>query len=208
MKGQYNYNLSSYGVQHQFIEIDSRHFKVLRGSNQYCTRKLQIIKKRHNFKNIKGFLALTTIFITSAYLSAFFVASAISNNTPVVSPLAENPEIIIHTPTPTTIPTPTETPQQIQIRDYIKQTFKNDSDYAFKILSCENPTLDPEKVNTAGNTPAGSRDIGVFQVNEFWQKIQGKFLFNWKINIEAAYQLFIEDHHSFKQWACDKKINK
>jgi len=92
------------------------------------------------------------------------------------------------------------------IKDEIKQVFGNDADKAFKLLSCENGRLNPNAVNTAGNYPAGSRDIGVFQVNEYWQKVNAKFLFNPAINIRIAYQIYKDDGYSFHMWTCGRKL--
>jgi hypothetical protein len=91
-----------------------------------------------------------------------------------------------------------------QIVNYIHEVFGKDADKAFLVLSCENKRLSPNAVNTAGNYPVGSRDIGVFQINEHWQAVQGKFLFNWKINIEIAHQLYVENGNSFKLWTCGR----
>jgi len=99
-----------------------------------------------------------------------------------------------------------ETDQQKEIADYIREVFGKDADLAFQVLSCENSALRPDAVNTAGNSPAGSRDIGIFQINEYWQRTQGKFLFNWKVNIEIAHQLFEENGKSFKLWTCGRKL--
>lgn len=98
--------------------------------------------------------------------------------------------------------------QEEQIRAYIVEVFgANDAKKAFQLLKCENGRLNPNAVNTTGNTPAGSRDIGVFQVNEFWQKTQGKFLFNWKINVEIAHQLYRENGNTFKLWSCGRNLS-
>lgn len=98
------------------------------------------------------------------------------------------------------------TDEQAEIKAYIQEVFGVDAPKAFTVLSCENSALNPNAVNTAGNSPAGSRDIGVFQINEYWQKTQGKFLFNWKVNVEIAHQLFEENGKSFKLWSCGKKL--
>ncbi len=103
----------------------------------------------------------------------------------------------------------TEEPEQSehdQIVAYINEVFGDDADKAFKLLSCENASLNPNAVNTAGNTPAGSRDTGVFQINEYWQKVQYKFLLNWRVNVEIAHQLYRENGDSFKLWSCAKKV--
>lgn len=100
-------------------------------------------------------------------------------------------------------PTPTE---HDEIVAYIKEVFGEDSDKAFKVLSCENHALNPNAVNTAGNVPAGSRDLGIFQINEYWQRTQGKFLLNWKINVLVAHQIFTDNGNTFERWTCGRKL--
>lgn len=131
----------------------------------------------------------------------------------LLSPVPVNAqEALSMYPSPTATPTPTPklieepTSQQQEIMDYIDEVFGEDAWKAYKVLSCENSSLNPEAVNTAGNYPAGSRDIGVFQINEYWQSIQAKFLFNWKINIQIGHQLFIENGKQFNLWTCGRKL--
>jgi len=94
-----------------------------------------------------------------------------------------------------------------EIAAYIQEVFGKEAPKAFRLLiECgKNASLNPDAVNTAGNFPVGSRDIGVFQINEHWQKVQGKFLFNWKINVEIAHQLYVENGNSFKLWTGGRK---
>ena len=91
---------------------------------------------------------------------------------------------------------------QQNIIDEIKKVFGKDSNRAFKLLQCENGKLNPDAVNT--NTD-GSKDFSVFQVNNRWQGVQGKFLLNWKVNILIAKQIF-DESHSFKMWTCGQKL--
>jgi len=100
------------------------------------------------------------------------------------------------------LPTPTPNP----IENDIQQIFGDDAPKAFKLLSCENHSLNPNAVNTAGNYPAGSRDIGVFQINEFWQKVNAKFLFNPDINIRIAHQIYQDSGNSFRMWTCGRRL--
>lgn len=114
------------------------------------------------------------------------------------------------TPTPTPVSTASEInypPEREEIASYIKEVFGVHADKAFQVLSCENASLNPEAVNTAGNYPEGSRDIGVFQINEYWQGVSNShFLFDWKINVLMAYNIFSRDGYSFKLWSCGKKL--
>ncbi len=99
-----------------------------------------------------------------------------------------------------------KTPEQQEIADFIRATFGKDADKAFQVLSCENASLNPDAVNTAGNFPAGSRDIGVFQVNSYWQDVNPKFLFDYKINVMIAKKIFDDSGRSFKMWSCGKRL--
>ncbi len=92
------------------------------------------------------------------------------------------------------------------ISEEIDQVFGKDANQAFKLLSCENHALNPSAVNTAGNYPVGSRDIGIFQINEYWQKVNAKFLFNPDINIRMAHQIYEESGNSFKMWSCGRRL--
>lgn len=98
-----------------------------------------------------------------------------------------------------------DTPQQQEIAAYVRQVFGVHASKAFQVLSCENSSLNPKAVNTAGNTPAGSRDIGIFQINEFHQDVNAKFLFNWRTNIHLAYQIYTENG-SFERWSCGRSM--
>jgi hypothetical protein len=99
-----------------------------------------------------------------------------------------------------------DTAEQRQIAAYVREVFGPDADLAFRLLACENSQLRPLAVNAIGNYPPGARDIGVFQINEYWQETQGKFLFNWKVNILVAKQLFDEQGGSFRLWSCGQKL--
>jgi len=105
--------------------------------------------------------------------------------------------------TPAATPTPTE---HDQIVGYIKQVFGTDSDKAFELLTSptchENRTLDPDAVNVNAD---GSRDYSIFQIDDRWQGVQGKFLLNWKVNVLIAKQLF-DESHSFKMWTCGQAL--
>jgi len=108
-------------------------------------------------------------------------------------------------PIPTATPTPTPT-EHDQIVGYIKQVFGSDSDKAFELLTSpachENRTLNPDAVNLNSD---GSRDYSIFQINDRWQGVQGKFLLNWKVNVLIAKQLF-DESHSFKMWVCGQRL--
>ena len=111
-------------------------------------------------------------------------------------------------PTPTVTPTPTpEITEQDKIRAYIIEVFGTHSAKAFRLLSCENSTLDPRKTNTYGNTPSTSTDWGVFMINDHWQGVTNKaFLTDYKINIQMAWNIYSRDGYTFKLWTCGRKL--
>lgn len=93
------------------------------------------------------------------------------------------------------------------IEDFIKYTFGPDADKAMLLLKgqgegtcAENRHLNWDVQNYNAD---GSVDIGVFQVNSYWQKVQPKFLYNWRVNVLIAKQLF-DESGSFKLWSCGK----
>jgi hypothetical protein len=168
------------------------------GSNQYQTQERYFGLKSKTLRDVTVCLAFI--------LGISLVGTEATANEPVelMTPLATR--AFAMELTRPQLPVETKTDEQQEIANYICEVFGKDCDKAFAVLSCENPSLNPKAVNTAGNEPAGSRDIGVFQINEYWQRTQGKFLFNWKINVEIAHQLFEENGKSFKLWTCGRKL--
>jgi len=110
------------------------------------------------------------------------------------------------TPTPTLVTEENHTPEQEQIISYIKEVFGKDQDKAFKLLSCENKSLNPKAVNDNTTWGGVGRDWGIFQINDTWQAVQPKFLKNWKINIQIAKQLFDENGKKFNLWTCGRNF--
>lgn len=174
--------------------------KNLLGSNQY-----QAKRRGFQFKGYKEVTCIMLFLLPVIYFGHMAVGQKKGN---FVSPLPVEASTIIQiTPTPTTIPTPTRLVEPHNaITEEITQVFGTDSPKAFKLLSCENSSLSTTAVNTAGNFPIGSRDIGVFQINEYWQKVNAKFLFNPDINIRIAYQIYKDDGDSFKLWTCGRRL--
>lgn len=95
------------------------------------------------------------------------------------------------------------------IEAYISYIFGSDAPKAMLLLKgrdgkcAENRTL---KWDAQNYNVDGSMDVGVFQINSKWQKTQVKFLYNWRVNILIAKQLF-DESDSFKLWSCGKFYN-
>lgn len=171
--------------------------KNKRGSNQYRN------KERGDWKKILAVYLWLFVFLPGALITygKYQGSQAMADE---LNKVAGSSAVIVPVrPSPT--PTP-DTPEKQQITDEIKRVFGKDADKAFQLVACENHAMNPNAVNKWNNVPAGSRDIGIFQINEFWQKTQAKFLFNWRINIEIAHQLFMENGKSFKLWTCGRNL--
>lgn len=123
-------------------------------------------------------------------------------NKPSIEVKAEDPKNVIIVEKP--VFTEPDNP-----RDYITYVFGEDAPKAFLLLKgndvCggENRSLNPDAVNVNSDSRQ-TRDVGIFQINEFWHRINAKWLFNWKINIEIAHQLFVENGNTFKLWSAGK----
>lgn len=165
-----------------------------KGSNQYKDKiGLSHATKRSVFI-LSFIMAFGVIFIMSVERQ---VEQMRAN---IISPLAISPVVAQEQ-----LPVEIETEEQEQIVAYIKEVFGQHADKAFYLLSCENSRLDPEVINV--NTDSRqSKDVGIFQINEYWQRTQAKFLANWKINIEIAHQLYKENGNQFNLWTCGKKL--
>lgn len=208
------------------VYVSERQLKPSIGSNQYITRlqssRLKKIRERGSHWYSSRWTTLFVLpFMLLPVVNNVMIASA--QEVKIISPLASEAPTVMPTPSveghavtlkppeitlsskPSSQPEASQ-PQQKEIKNYIIEVFGKDSDKAFKLLSCENSSMDPDAVNTYGNYPKGSRDIGVFMINEYWQEVKAKFLFNPKINIEIAYQLFKENGNSFKLWTCGRKL--
>lgn len=93
-----------------------------------------------------------------------------------------------------------------QIVNYIYDVFGKDADKAFMVLSCENKGLNPNAIHDNEKWGQGKgKDYGIFQINDHWQRTQGKFLLNWKVNIEIAHQLYVENG-DFHLWTCGRQF--
>lgn len=88
------------------------------------------------------------------------------------------------------------TTQQQQIIAYIKEVFGSQANNAFKVLSCENHSLNPK---ARGISPNGSIDSGIFQINSV-HKIPERYLYDWRTNIDVAHQIYLDS--GWGAWAC------
>ena len=81
------------------------------------------------------------------------------------------------------------------IPTYIRHVFGDKADEALKIVGCESK-FNPKAIGDGG------KSIGLFQIHTTWHKIEPRFLKNFKINTQVAYQLFKESGNSWNLWSC------
>lgn len=139
------------------------------------------------------------VYVTTLLLIAILAARAKSAemDVKIISPLA------VRAFASDGVGTPVLSQRQI-IENEIKDVFGQYSPKALQLLTCENGNLWPNAVNS--NTD-GSRDFGIFQINNKWQGVSNEaFLLDFHINIRMAYNIFSRDHYSFKLWTCGRRM--
>lgn len=84
-----------------------------------------------------------------------------------------------------------------QILLYIVEKFGDRSHQAIAMLAkCENSKLDPHATNYNSN---GTVDRGIFQINSIHG---GEEMYNWKTNIDKAYEIYHAHNDTFYAWSC------
>lgn len=183
------------------------------GSNQYRTR-------RRNENNYKGVLMAYLVFGILLF-AAVQSGKLYFNKQELLNPVVSAEEKVVKidavvTSTPSATATPSATPSAIknavydEIRADIVAVFGSHAPKAFKLLSCENSSLNPNAVNH-NKDAVKSTDYGVFQINDYWQGIRhdGKaqqLLLDPKINVRIAWRLYEDNGYQFGLWTCGRKL--
>lgn len=125
--------------------------------------------------------------------------------------LTQEPELalqVTETPTSTSvemIQLHSDNPSvEAQIREIAREENFQWPDFLVKLAHCESK-LDPKASNSKGNTPVGSTDRGVFQINNYWHK---------NISDECAYDIDCATRYTIKLinegkqnlWTCNQKV--
>lgn len=102
-------------------------------------------------------------------------------------------------------------PQPLIDRESIKQeivrVFKDKAAKALCIASHENGSFNPLRVNNKGNTPSGSRDRGIFQINSYWHsEVTDVMAFDARENIKQAYRIS-KQGTDWSKWSTNKYCN-
>lgn len=98
--------------------------------------------------------------------------------------------------TPYVADRPAQPTQEEQIKAYIRQVFGDQADNAFKVLACENHSLNPDAV---GHNTNGTTDTGIFQINSLWAN--PAVLTDWKTNIDMAHVIYLRG--GWHEWSCE-----
>lgn len=155
------------------------------------------MRKNSKYINRLDYNALFILTCISSLFALRYALQSMAAQAQVISPLPDNPPIIIEKPI---YKTPVTTEEKIIA------TFGEYAPEAFALLECENKTLNPNAIN---HNSDGSVDYGMFQLNDNWHGFKRlvnnpRYLFDPDINIAIAYRLFVESGYSFKLWTCGK----
>ncbi len=168
----------------------------------FYRRRVARSRKRRQGEPIPyRWVALTLILVASvAYpgtsLRAFFTPTRVAAH--VWWSLAGRRASLLHV----VAPRPT---QEQRIRGEIQTVFGPDAPKAFRLLACENPSLNPSAVQVNAD---GSRDVGLFQINNRWQGVSNEaFLRDYPINVRMAYSIYTRTGHSFRLWTCGRRLH-
>jgi len=91
-----------------------------------------------------------------------------------------------------------------QIRAIAKEKNFRWEDYLVKLADCESK-LNPLNKNTKGNTPAGSLDRGLFQINNYWHK-EVSDACAYDVRCATEWTIKMVENGKQGQWACNRII--
>jgi hypothetical protein len=173
--------------------------KFTLGSNKYKRRYKGLSNTRLITLGIAGIVFM--IAVSNITATTFHGSADAPTKLTLLNPLSQKVYAQDMTPTPTLS-------EHDQIKAYIQDVFGQDAPKAFQLLSCENAAYRADAVNDNTQWGGIGQDIGVFQVNTVWQGVSNKaFLYDWRINVDIAHNIYTRDGHSFKLWTCGKKMN-
>lgn len=106
-------------------------------------------------------------------------------------------------------PSPSPTPSHDTPEGYIKHKFGKHADKAFELLQgegcAENRQLDQSAVNDNRTWGGVGRDVGIFQINDYYHPVVELNLeHDFKANIDYAWRMYKNDNYSFKRWTCGR----
>lgn len=99
----------------------------------------------------------------------------------------------------------TEKSNEEKIREIAEEYNFRWTDWLIRLAKCENRTLDTKAINDKGNTPAGSIDRGIFQINDFWHsEVSNECAYDLRCSTIWTMQRVNAGYQS--EWVCNNKI--
>ena len=93
-------------------------------------------------------------------------------------------------------------PENLSAKEYICRKFKADCATALKVVKLES-NFNQYAIN---KNKDGSLDLGMWQINEKYQKVSRKEAFDPILSTEVAYNIYKSWGNSFEAWSAYKKI--
>jgi hypothetical protein len=142
---------------------------------------------------------ITNIFLATMILTAVVGYDIAHTEVPPVK-AQEVVESPVASPEPTTAPIPED------IVGYINYKFGEDAEKAFKVLNCENKTLNPKALNDNTEWGGIGKDRGYWQINDiFHPSVSDWCASDVKCSTDYAYRMYMNDNKSFVRWTCGRK---
>jgi hypothetical protein len=165
-----------------YVKASSRESDFMkRGTNQYKEKYKYPLNLRKNVFWDVIWLSIVVLLL----LAILAILQWPTND--LISPIPKN-----YLPTITKIVFAKETDD---IAGYIGKVFGEYAQEAHRVAYCESK-LRPDAIGDNG------KSYGLFQISIRWHKIAPKFLLNYKINTQVAYQLFKENKFKWNLWSC------
>lgn len=142
---------------------------------------------------------IKNIFIASLFVTLFVCYDIAHTEKPVMAQeVVESP---VTSPSPTTAPIPTD------IVGYINYKFGEHSDDAFKVLSCENKSLNPNAINDNRTWGGVGVDRGYWQISNYYHPhVSDWCASDVKCSTDYAYRMWLNDGESFRRWTCGRNM--
>lgn len=96
----------------------------------------------------------------------------------------------------------------ISVEEEIRQIAKEANfewvEYLVKLAKCES-SLNPNAINTQNNSPSGSKDRGLWQINDYWHpEVSDEVAFDVRLSTEWTMWRINSGYQA--EWVCDRYI--
>ena len=158
---------------------------------------------------IKFYQEHMTIKLTYFLVFIFFMAVALTSVCYAIT--SESPTMPLEAPvSPPSAkvvqsdPVPIPLTVEEQIRAIAEEHNFEWPDYLVRLSECE-ASLQVDALNIEGNYPVGSRDRGLYQINDYWHsEVSDEVAFD--IRLSTEWTMWMINSGNQKQWSCDSLI--